>query len=54
MKNSKCIKVFKLIIAGILTGVLGGLIGTAFHISVDYVTELREHIAWLISASPKG
>lgn len=54
MKNSKCIKVFKLIIAGILTGVLGGLIGTAFHISVDYVTELREHIAWLIFLLPVG
>ena len=32
------------IIFGIVTGVVSGLIGTAFHLAVDYVTEIRmEH-----------
>ena len=44
----------KLMIISVLIGLLGGLLGTAFHISVDYVTELREHIAWLIFLLPLG
>ena len=39
---------------GSLLGVLGGLLGTAFHISVDFVTEQREHNHWMIYLLPLG
>ncbi len=35
-------------------GVLGGIVGSAFHFSVDYVTELRGHNAWLVFLLPVG
>ncbi|MBR5155272.1 MAG: chloride channel protein [Clostridia bacterium] len=56
--RGKCIKyityVFKWASIGILIGVFGGLIGTFFHISVDYVTTLRENNFWLIFFLPIG
>ena len=42
-----------LIIASVL-GILGGIIGSAFHFSVDYVTEIRDHNLWLIFLLPVG
>lgn len=44
----------KQILLGILLGVLGGLLGTLFHISVDYVTDLRQNNAILILFLPLG
>ncbi len=44
----------KLIPIGVLIGVVGGLLGTAFHIGVDYVTELRENNTYLIYFLPLG
>ena len=41
-------------ILGILIGVMGGLIGTAFHYSLHFVTEVREHNTWLIFLLPLG
>ena len=33
----------KWIIVAILVGAVGGVVGSLFHICVDYVTETREH-----------
>ena len=38
----------------IVVGVVGGLVGTAFHKSVDYVTEVRTENSWLIFLLPIG
>ncbi len=37
-----------------VVGVAGGLVGTAFHKSVDYVTEIRMSHNWLILLLPVG
>ena len=42
-----------LVIASVL-GILGGFAGSAFHFSVDYVTEMRSHNLWLIFLLPVG
>ena len=39
---------------GILIGIIGGLIGSAFHYALHFVTEVREHHAWLIFLLPLG
>lgn len=46
--------ILKWVFFGILIGFLGGLLGTAFHISVDFVTEQREHNHWMIYLLPIG
>lgn len=38
----------------IVVGAVGGLVGTAFHKSVDYVTEVRHDNSWLIFLLPVG
>ena len=48
------ISLFKWIIISIITGASGGLIGSLFHLSVDYVTELREKNIYLILLLPLG
>ena len=49
------IKTFcKWLLIAVFVGFLGGLVGTAFHLSVDYVTELRLHHGWLIFLLPLG
>ena len=45
---------FKWGLLGILIGILGGLIGTAFHYVLNFVTEVREHNTWLIFLLPLG
>ncbi len=37
-----------------LVGALGGVIGSVFHISIDYVTELRGSYSWLVFLLPVG
>ncbi len=41
-------------IISIVVGIAGGLVGTAFHKSIDYVTELRTENSWLIFLLPIG
>ena len=38
----------------LVVGALGGVIGSIFHISIDYATELREEKAWLLYLLPLG
>ena len=38
----------------IFVGIIGGLVGTGFHKSVDYVTELRSVNSWFIFLLPLG
>ena len=42
-----------LVIASVV-GIGGGLLGSAFHLSVDYVTELRAEHGWLLFLLPVG
>lgn len=46
--------VLKWIMISILIGLIGGLVGTAFHISVDAVTEIRQENNWLVYLLPIG
>lgn len=48
------IHIFKLIIIGILLGVVGGILGSIFHFCIDYVTILRENNYWMILLLPVG
>lgn len=38
----------------LLIGVLGGLLGSIFHLCIDYVTELRAENVWIIFLLPLG
>lgn len=42
-----------LLIASVV-GIVGGGVGSAFHLSVDYVTELRHEHGWLLFLLPVG
>lgn len=54
-KPTKYIKTFiKWVVVAIFIGAVGGVIGSLFHLSVDYVTETREHNTWLIYLLPVG
>ncbi|MBE7036392.1 MAG: chloride channel protein [Ruminococcaceae bacterium] len=44
----------KWLILATAVGVLGGFIGSAFHISVDWVTELRTKSDWILFLLPLG
>ncbi len=37
-----------------VVGIIGGAVGSAFHISIDFVTELRSQHAWLVYLLPLG
>lgn len=45
---------FKWTVIGIVTGLIGGIIGTAFHFAVYYVTQLRTDHEWIIWLLPVG
>lgn len=45
---------FKWIVLSMIMGVLGGFIGSLFHISVEYVTEFRMGHNWIICLLPIG
>lgn len=54
-KPKKYLLVFiKWILVSVLVGAVGGIVGSLFHICVDYVTETREHSPWLIYLLPIG
>ncbi len=46
--------ILRWIMLSVLIGVTGGLVGTAFHISVDTVTEIRQEYNWLVYLLPIG
>lgn len=48
------VSLFKWLIISIVTGFLGGLIGSLFHLSIDFVTELREKNVYLLLLLPVG
>jgi len=49
------LKIFlKWLIIAIIVGLTGGVVGSAFHISVEFVTELRHLNKWLILFLPVG
>ena len=48
------INTIKWVLFSILLGILGGLLGSLFHISVDFVTEQREHHGWFLYLLPLG
>ena len=49
------IKAFaKWMVLAVIVGLLGGIIGTAFHIAIDYVTEIRTENSWLVYFLPLG
>ena len=45
---------FKWVVIATVIGLIGGLVGTLFHISVYFVTETRIHHSWLIYLLPLG
>ena len=46
--------IIKWLLISIIIGLVGGLVGTAFHVSVDFVTELRGENGWLVYFLPLG
>lgn len=50
----KIYSVIKWMSIGVLIGVMGGLLGGAFHMSVDAVTEIREHHPYILYFLPVG
>lgn len=44
----------KWLLAAVLVGAVGGIIGSIFHLSVDFVTELRTKNGWIIFLLPLG
>ncbi|AOR23136.1 chloride channel protein [Clostridium taeniosporum] len=45
---------FKWVMVAGITGLIGGLVGSAFHISVEYATNLRMKNDWIIFILPLG
>ena len=45
---------FKWIAIALAVGILGGVVGSAFHICVDEVTHLRGHNGWMLFLLPLG
>ena len=45
---------FKWIFLACVTGAVGGLVGSAFHLSIEYVTGIREKYTWVIYFLPLG
>ena len=44
----------KWIFLALLVGTIGGVVGSLFHISIDYVTELRAEHGWILFGLPLG
>ncbi len=41
-------------VLAVVVGILGGVIGSAFHIAIDYATEIRTENLWIIYLLPVG
>ncbi len=53
--SANYVKIFvKWCLVSIIVGAVGGFVGTAFHMSVDYATNIRTHNTWLIFLLPFG
>lgn len=50
--HSNTIALFKWLFLSIFIGIVVGLVGIAFHFSLEYVTNLRHHNHWLIFLMP--
>ena len=48
------INFFKWILLASLTGAVGGLVGSAFHLSIEYVTAVRGKHPWVLYLLPVG
>ena len=46
------VAMLKWMAVGGLIGAIGGVIGTAFHVGVDYATELRLEHSWVLYLLP--
>lgn len=44
----------KWVFLSVLVGLIGGVVGSLFHICIDYVTELRMEHAWILFGLPLG
>ncbi len=54
LDKRKIRSIIKWLIISVFIGLVGGIVGTAFHISVDIVTELRQENSWLVYLLPIG
>ncbi len=45
---------FKWILLASVTGVIGGLVGSAFHLSIEFVTKIRSDNPWVLLCLPLG
>ena len=45
---------FKWVVISILVGIIGGIVGSVFHKSIDFVTELRIQNDFMIYLLPIG
>ena len=46
--------VLRCLCVALILGSICGVVGALFHISVDYVTELRERYSWIVYGFPLG
>ena len=44
----------KWVVIAVIVGIIGGILGSAFHLSIDFVTELREEKSFIIFLLPLG
>ncbi len=44
----------KWVLLAFVIGVIGGAVGSLFHIAIDYVTEVRLHNSYLVYLLPLG
>ena len=45
---------FKWLVAACVIGIIGGALGSIFHMAIDYVTDIRENNTWIIYFLPLG
>jgi len=54
IKPEYILALIKWIIVASLTGLIGGIAGSLFHMSIDFVTELRKDNTWILLLLPLG
>ena len=50
--QSNTLALFKWLVLSVFIGIVVGLVGVAFHFSLEYVTELRQNNPWLLLLMP--